>query len=52
MHSSIQDVEVGGSEVQAHPWLHNEFEASLSYMRFCFKEHMEEGGSLFHIFIF
>lgn len=29
--------EEGESEVQSHPWLGNEFEASLDYLRLCLK---------------
>jgi hypothetical protein len=29
---------VGGSRVQGHPFLYNEFEANLGYIRPCFKK--------------
>lgn len=31
-------MESGGSEVQAHPQLHNKFSASMGYMRLCLKK--------------
>lgn len=34
---SIWEVEAGESEVQDPPWLGNEFEASLDYLRLCLK---------------
>lgn len=32
-----QEAEAGRSGVKSCPWLHREFEASLGYMRACFK---------------
>lgn len=32
----------GGSKVRCHPQLHNEFEATLEYMRLCFRK--QNGG--------
>lgn len=34
---STWDMVLGGSEIQGHPQLHGEFEASLAYTRPCFK---------------
>ena len=34
---STSEVEVGGPGVQGQPWLHRQFEASLGYVRVCFK---------------
>lgn len=35
---STWEVEVGGSEIQTHPYLHSTFEASLGYMKLCLEE--------------
>lgn len=36
--SIIQEVEVKGSEMQGHPWLHNEFpRPGVEYVRPCLK---------------
>jgi hypothetical protein len=31
--SCLRELESGGSQVQGHPWLQSEFEASLGYLR-------------------
>lgn len=36
--SRMKEVEVRRSQVQGHPQLHNQFEASLGYMKSCFKK--------------
>lgn len=36
------------SEVQGHPWVHNEFEAMLSIMRSCVQKDKNSNESLFH----
>lgn len=38
VHAYIQDIVAEGSEVEGHPWLHDNFEASLGYMKSHFKK--------------
>lgn len=43
---STGEVEVGGSEVQSHPWLYCEFEASLGYVRPNLKKKKKKDGQV------
>lgn len=36
--ANTQEMVAGGSEIQGHPWLDSEYEASLDYTRPCLKK--------------
>lgn len=51
---STEEVETGGLEVQAYPWRHSEYKASLGFIQTCLKKKksIKHHSKYFELYLF